>query len=153
MGDRAFREALPRQRPGGSRRILDASLSTPSELSGALNRALPALRSVQRQGRFSETRTTRREGQGFREAFNPCAWWLNAETSCAPAAMMSQDHLYSAYAQACLNSNRPLITKQMFGRKLRQLKPELQEAQRVLDGKKQWVYLGLSLKEAGVASS
>jgi hypothetical protein len=40
-----------------------------------------------------------------------------------------------------------VITKQMFGRRLRQLKPDLQEDQRVLNGKKHWVYLGITLRD------
>jgi hypothetical protein len=64
-------------------------------------------------------------------------------------ARVPQERLYFAYAQACLAANRPVITKQMFGRKLKQLKPDLQEAQRVLNGRKQWVYLGITLRNGG----
>jgi len=33
----------------------------------------------------------------------------------------------------------------MFGRRLRALRPEIEEAQRMTDGRRQWVYLGIAL--------
>ncbi|MCE5311023.1 MAG: phage/plasmid primase, P4 family [Acidobacteriales bacterium] len=132
-----------------ARRILDARLSQPQELSGALNLALPALRRIRRQGCFAETRTTLEAWRSFQYGVNSFALWLNSETVSEPTGLVSQEHLYSAYAQACLDANRAPVTKQMFGRKLKQLKPALQEVQRVLDGRKQWAYLGIRLRNAG----
>ena len=43
------------------------------------------------------------------------------------------------------------MTKQMFGRRLRALRPEIEEAQRTFEGKRQWVYLGLGLRNRGPA--
>ena len=34
----------------------------------------------------------------------------------------------------------------MFGRRLRALRPEIEEAQRMTDGRRQWVYLGIGLR-------
>src|SRR6185436_13577059 len=51
-----------------SRQVLDAQLSRSVELSGALNRALPALRRIRRHGRFAETNTTRVEIERFRQS-------------------------------------------------------------------------------------
>jgi len=54
--------------------------------------------------------------------------------------------LHAAYALACTKANQPIVTKQMFGRALKRLKPELQEAQRTISGRKRWVYLGIGMK-------
>jgi hypothetical protein len=34
----------------------------------------------------------------------------------------------------------------MFGRRLRALRPEIEEAQRMTEGRRQWVYLGIGLR-------
>jgi len=136
---RGTRREIPRQ-------LLDSQLSRSVELSGALNRALPALRRIRLQGRFTESKITRAEIERFRKSTDPYALWLEAETVSSPTALIAQEALYSAYALACVGADQPVVTRQMFGRKLKQLRPELQEAQRVLDGRRQWVYLGIGLR-------
>jgi hypothetical protein len=106
---------------------------------------MPALRRIRRDSRFSETVATRMQIAGFERATDPCELWLKTQTISSPTALISQERLYSAYILSCIGSNRPVMTRQMFGRKLKRLRPDLQEGQRVLDGKKQWVYLGLAL--------
>lgn len=130
-----------------ARQVLDARLSSSVELSGALNRALPALRRIRQEWRFSEKPTTQGQVERFEQASDPYALWLESQTVCSPSALVSQERLYSAYTMARLAINQPVITRQMFGRKLKQWRPELQEAQRVLEGRKQWVYLGIALRD------
>jgi putative DNA primase/helicase len=130
------------------RRTIDATLSSPEELSGALNRALPAHRRLRREGRFTETATTEQQLTELQQATDPLAHWLAAETTGSSAASIAHDRLHAAYAAACANINRPIMSKQMFGRRLRVLRPQIQEAQRVADGRRQWVYLGIGWKAA-----
>jgi putative DNA primase/helicase len=140
--DRSFRgttHELPR-------RTIDAMLSSPTELSGAFNQAWPALRRIRCEGRFSETATTKRQLEELQFTTDPLARWLNTETTRSGTASIAQDRLHAAYAVACAHLNRPIMSKQMFGRRLRLLRPEIDEAQRVTDGKRQWVYLGIGLK-------
>jgi putative DNA primase/helicase len=120
------------------RRRIDATLSSPAELSGALNRALPALRRLRRDGRFTETATTEQQLAELQHATDPLAHWLATETTQSGTASIPQDRLHAAYAVACVKINRPIMTKQMFGRRLRVLRPEIQEAQRVADGRCTW---------------
>jgi hypothetical protein len=56
--------------------------------------------------------------------------------------------LHAAYALACTKVNQPIVTKQMFGRTLKRLRPELLEAQRTIGGRKRWVYLGIGMKNS-----
>jgi phage/plasmid-associated DNA primase len=128
------------------RRTMDTILSSPGELSGALNRALPALRRLRREGQFTESATTRQQLAELQQATDPLAHWLATETTRSGAASIPQDHLHAAYAVACARSNRPILSKQMFGRRLRALRPEIEEAQRMIDGRRQWVYLGIGLR-------
>jgi RFX DNA-binding domain-containing protein len=76
--------------------------------------------------------------------------WLEAETVSTGSAMVPQDELHAAYAVACMKANQPIVTKQMFGRTLKRLRPELREAQRMIGGRKRWVYLGIGMKNGSV---
>jgi phage/plasmid-associated DNA primase len=129
------------------RRILDQALSTDAELSGALNQALPALMQIRRAGRFSETPSTLGQMEEYRRSADPLSQWLAYETTASPRVSISQDELHGAYAHASLLTDRPIMTKQMFGRRLRALRPDVREAQRSINGKRHWFYLGLSLKD------
>jgi hypothetical protein len=71
---------------------------------------------------------------------------LEAETVSTGSALVGQDELHAAYALACTKANQPIVTKQMFGRTLKRLRPELREAQRTIGGRKRWVYLGIGIK-------
>jgi putative DNA primase/helicase len=129
-----------------SRKLLDASLSDRREISGALNRSLPALRAIRRKARFTDTRSTREQWKEFQFSMNPLGLWLDAETILSGSALVAQNELHAAYALACNDAGRPIVTKQMFGRALRRLWPDLKEVQRTIDGRKQWMYLGIGMK-------
>jgi putative DNA primase/helicase len=135
-----------------ARRILDNRLGREEELSGALSRALPALRRVRKEGSFALTKSVRAGSGDLRLAGDPLAAWLQAETVPDPLGSITQEHLYAAYVRACIAANRPAITRQMFGRLFRRCRPEVQEAQRTVGGKRQWVYLGVRMSADPAAS-
>ena len=58
---------------------LDAMLSAPEELSGALNRALPALRPLRKNNRFSESKAIWRTGIEFELSSDPFRVWLEPD--------------------------------------------------------------------------
>jgi len=130
------------------RSALDHRLSAAHEISGALNRALPAARRLRRNNRFSETQSVRRTCQDFEVTSDPFRIWLEAETECTPASLISQSALHAAHAQACLQTNRAPITKQMFGRMIRKYRPDIREFQRTVQGTKQWMYGGIALRHS-----
>ncbi len=43
-------------------------------------------------------------------------------------------------------AGRAPLTKQAFGRRLRRLRPELEETQRTMEGVRRWVYQGINMK-------
>ena len=128
------------------RSVLDASLADPVELSGALNHALAALRRLRRRGKYTESQISRGEVAAWRRSTDPCLLWLDSETTSSPSALLPQERLYTAFAQACLTANRPLITRQMFGRRVKQWRPDICACQRLVEGRKRWVYAGITLK-------
>jgi len=136
------------------RKLLDNALASSAEMSGALNRALPRLRKIRRAGQFTETQSARDQWTEFQRTANPLSLWLEANTVASGAAVVLQNELHAAYALACNESNRPIATKQMFGRALKRLRPEIKEVQRTVGGRKQWMYMGIGLKNgAGEALS
>jgi P4 family phage/plasmid primase-like protien len=143
-GFRNTRQEIPRS-------VLDRALSTATDLSGALNAALPALRRIRRRGKFSDSPSATRQAEEHQYAADPLSQWLARETICSPSVLTAQDRLHAAYALACAMGDRPILTKQMFGRRLRALRPDIEEAQRTLNGRRQWVYLGVALQSDGPA--
>jgi hypothetical protein len=135
------------------RELLDNTLASSAEMSGALNRALPRLRKIRRAGQFTETESTRDQWREFQRAADPLSLWLETNTVPSGAALVFQNELHAAYAFACNESNRPIVIKQMFGRALKRLRPELREVQRTVGGRKQWMYMGIGLNGAGEALS
>ncbi len=128
------------------RNILDKRLHDRRELSGALNKALAALRRVRAAGRFTEAESTHLALSEFREVTDPVAIWLDRETVLHPSAFVTQKALHTAYNLACEHAGRPPMTKQAFGRAFKRDRPNIEEAQRTISSKVQWVYLGLGLK-------
>ena len=53
------------------RAVLDAQLADPSELSGVLNRALEALREMQKRGGFTQSETTKGASMEFVSMTHP----------------------------------------------------------------------------------
>jgi putative DNA primase/helicase len=128
------------------RGILDSRLSDPRELSGALNKALPTLKRLRTSGRFTESASTQTAAAEFREVTDPVAVWLDRETVRHPNAAITQQELRIAYNAASEREGRPPMTSQMFGRAVRRHIPEVEEAQRTVFAKTQWVYRGLGLR-------
>jgi P4 family phage/plasmid primase-like protien len=129
-----------------SRAVLDARLSAPNELSGVLNKAIAAAKRLRSSGKFTEAASTRTALEDFRNVTDPLAVWLDRSTDTGPHAVIPKADLLVAYNQASEYKGRPVMTPQGFGRVIKKLRPELEEAQRTIGGKMQWVYVGIELK-------
>jgi phage/plasmid-associated DNA primase len=80
------------------------------------------------------------------------AAWFDEHTTACPDVAVPQSELHGAYTRHCRRSYRRPASKQMFGRRLRTLRPQALSAQRTVAGRRTWVYAGISLKsdpEAG----
>jgi len=128
------------------RNVLDARLAAPGELSGALNKAIAALRRLRIAGRFTESESTRTALAQFHAVTDPLAVWLDRQTVALPTAVIPKSELHTAYNQTCQWDGRPPMTNQLFGRALKKLRPDLQEAQRTVGFRLQWVYVGIGLR-------
>ncbi len=119
-------------------------LSDPTELSGVLNKALQALAALRTRG-LSESESTSRATDEFRQATDPLAVWLDRKTLLHPDAVTPQDQLHREYYRNCADAGRPTITKAAFGRAMKKLRPTVTDYQRTVNGVLSWCYIGISL--------
>lgn len=140
--DRVFegKERIPRHE-------LDARLADPKELSGLLNRALDALPGLRANG-FTETDSMRSAWQEFRASTDPLAVWLDRKTEEEPSAYVPKGELVREYNKDCDTHNRPWLTGKAFYSAVRRLRPNIGEAQRVVDGRVVWVWTGLRFRSS-----
>lgn len=123
---------------------LDAMLADPGELSGVLNKALAALRSVRAHG-FSDCLSTREATEEFRRTTDPLMVWLDTETVLLPLAMVVQEELWQAYNRAGAAAGRPPLSKTAFGRALTKARPTVEKAQRMVKGVLSRCYVGIGM--------
>lgn len=137
--DRTFSENDPESVP---RAVLDARLSEPVELSGLLNKALDALPKI-REGRFTESASTRAALDEFRMTTDPFAVWLDANTVERPEAFIRKDELRKAYAHVCQDTGRPIMGDVQFTATLRRLRPRVEPQRKRLGSGQVQVFVGL----------
>ncbi len=144
--ERTFHPGAPGTIP---RSELDASLADPAELSGVLNKALLALAEIREHG-FSESETTRKAIDEFRQATDPLAVWLDRNTILHPDGVIPADRLWDEYNRECVAKGRPTISKNALGRAIVQLRPAVEKRQRTVNGALAWCYVGIGMlaKEA-----
>jgi putative DNA primase/helicase len=129
------------------RRILEARLCAPNELSGALNKALDGLERVRKGFRFSEPKESQAALKKYQATNDALALWLDQHTIVSPDASVPQADLHAAYESHCRQSCRGPASKQRFGRRLRELRPHIESAQRTVAGRRAWVYGGIALRD------
>jgi putative DNA primase/helicase len=123
---------------------LDAMLSNPPELSGVLNKSLEALAAIRTRG-LSESESTSRATDEFRQATDPVAVWLDRKTILQPDAVTPKDQLHREFCRNCEAAGRPTITKTAFGIAIKKLRPNVTDFQRTVNGVLAWCYVGIAL--------
>ena len=131
------------------REVLDARLAAPSELSGVLSKALNALKSIRARPGLLESKSIRKAGSEFIRLTDPIAVWLKESTVRQSNRVVAKSALLAAYNRTARKENRPPSTKTAFGLAVKRAMPEIVAAQRELDGKRCWVWLGLKLLDQG----
>jgi phage/plasmid-associated DNA primase len=113
-----------------------------------MNKALEGLQRVRRCSRFTEPRESRVAVQQYQASNDSIAAWLDEHTIDSLEATVPQSELHAAYASYCQQQCRRPTTKQRFGHLLRALRPETEPAQRIVTGRRIWVYKGIALRGA-----
>jgi len=128
------------------REVLDAQLAAPSELSGLLNKALVALPGIRTRGGLHEPESVCGAGHEFVQLTDPVAAWLNSTTIPCPDEMVAKDVLLVEYNRTAVREGRPIITPTALGLGIKRFMPGINDAQRKVGGRRQWVWLGLGLR-------
>jgi len=139
--ERTFADGGPDTIPSDK---LDAMLSDPSELSGVLNKALEALAAIRTRG-LSESESTSRATDEFRQATDPLAVWLDRKTILRPDAVTPKDQIHREYCRNCAGAGRPTITKTAFGIAMKKLRPTVTDYQRTVNDAVSWCYVGIGI--------
>jgi len=127
-----------------SRKVLDARLAAPRELSGVLNRAVALLPRLRAHG-FTETASMRAAWQEFREVTDPFSVWLDTAVVRNSRAFVRKNELLSAFNRHNESSGRPMTTATGFSLALKRAIPGLMDAQKEFGDGKKWVWLGIGL--------
>jgi phage/plasmid-associated DNA primase len=114
-----------------------------------LNKALDALPGLRANG-FINAPSMQAAWAEFRQETDPIAVWLDGRTMLGPEMSVSKDALWNAYNVSARRQNGQAVTKNAFGRSLKELRPDLDEAQRMVAGKLTWCWLGIGLKDGGL---
>ena len=130
-----------------------AHLSTPTELSGVLNRALAVLPAMLHRRGFTQSESTQAALMEFREMTDPLAAWLDRFTVLSPEGMVSRKDLAISFNAASEAAGRHPMTPKAFCAAVRRLRPTLTEAQKSVCGQMQWAFLGLALPGATHSNS
>jgi len=96
-----------------------------------------------REGRFTESATTRAALDEFRRTTDPLAVWLDQNTVEHHEAVIAKDELRGAYAKVCQDLGRPIMPVTQFTAALRRLRPKVEAAQRRINGRPTHVFIGL----------
>lgn len=123
---------------------LVAQLTTPSELSGVLNRALAALPGMIHRGGFTQSESTQASLMEFREMTDPLAAWLDRFTILSSDGMVSRKDLGISYNAASGAASRPLMTAKAFCAGVRRLRPTVKDGQRTIGSEVKDVFVGLA---------
>ena len=124
---------------------LSQKLSTPTELSGVLNRALAVLPGLRQRGGFTDSESTRAAMKEFRDMTDPVAGWLDYATILRPEEYVSRKDLLIAYHAHAVKAGRPPMSQRAFCESVRRLRPMVKDAQRTVGGTTRWVFLGLAM--------
>ena len=130
-------------RPSGE---LDARLSDPNELAGALNRALAVLAGLRARGDFTDAPSMRAAWNAFRSQTDPIAGWLDRHTITDSTAREPRNALYAAYQAECAQVDRPASSQKAFAAAVRRLRPNVRDGRRMVAERYVWCWLGLGLK-------
>ncbi len=128
------------------RHILDAKLANSEELSGVLNKALVGLNNLNKNGSFSIPESMEAAFTEFRKTTDPVAIWLDQYTVESPNGYITKAELLSSYNRYAEERGSPSMSSTAFGRSFKKLRPRNEEAQRVVNGTRTWVWSGLAFE-------
>lgn len=126
------------------RRLIE-KLTTPTELSGLVNKGLAALPGLHARGAFTATDTATEAAERFRVDSDSVAGFLADCTTLTPDGRVPRPRMFDEYRNWCTDNNRRPLSRQRFNHRVQALHPTL--AIRPYQGEQCWngIELGGSL--------
>lgn len=122
-------------------RNLTAKLTTPSELSGLLNRGLEHLPDLRKRGAFTATDASVNAAERFRVDADSVAGFLADRCDLDLDFKTPMPKMFPAYREWCDENNRRPVSKQKFNRRVEALHPSLMTV--TVQGTQCWSGIGL----------
>lgn len=123
-------------------RSIQKQLASPSELSGVLNRALPFVWDVEKNGLMIPKELTISKEEHARDN-NPIVEWLDDNVEYARGECISKGELFKLYEK----DNRKGFSQKKFGMLLQQhFEGKIESKQAKIDGRVVWSYVNIRLK-------
>ena len=131
--------------------IIDKRLAKPSEVSGALNKALEVLPGLRQRTSFEQSPSMKATWSQFYDSSysvdretEKLALWLDRYTLIDPESKVSKADLYDTWKAWAQRTGTGTESPQWFGRRLRELRPSLQPVQ--ITAQHIWAWQGISLR-------
>lgn len=128
--------------------IID-KLTTPEELSGLLNWALEGRQRLIQNGRFTKNQTAEEIQELYEEMSDPVTAFIRSCVELDPEGVVTKDDLYNAYHGFCRMKGYSPVLKNILTNELKPRILGLGEGKRKIDGKRSYVWTGISLKCLG----
>lgn len=125
---------------------LDEILRDPTELSGALNRALEVAGDVQLYG-LTTTDSMHEAWNEFRDTTDPLAGWMSRTLEYAPMEAVHRGRICRAWQDYCRAEGLTPGTPNALYKRIRETYPRVEDDKRTIDGKQDRAFIGLRLRE------
>jgi len=126
-----------------------AKLTTEAELSGLLNLALKALHRLSSKDGFSYDKTVEDIAERYTVLSDPILSFVNEQCELDNDATIDKQILYNAFDQYCQDKQIPIISKESFGRNLKN-SPTLKigSTRSSSDGHRAYCWRGIKIRES-----
>ena len=141
---------FPNQFTVNADRNLLAKLTTPEELSGLLNLALKGLQRLLDRGDFSYQAKPDETAGKYSRLVDPVRSFVDECCDLDLNATIPKDKLYEAFIEFCSRHQLPTMSKETFGRNLKDLKlPNIRDTRPRAqgNGNRPWAWSGIKLRE------
>lgn len=121
-------------------------LTTPQELSGILNWCLPALTDLLLRGCFSNNARVSELREAYVRKSDSVGAFIMDCTEAAGEEWISKEDLYRAYVEYCNHNKITSLAKQVFGRELPRVAPQVSKYHPRVGGRITQAWKGIRLK-------
>ena len=121
-------------------------LSNPEERSGILNWALEGLKRLFTNRCFTKSESMKNQIEQYKRWSQPAEYFLEKYCRYAPNLWITKKELYEAYKLICEEEGLQVLSEENFAKEVKK-KPRVKVERRRLEGRREQVWVGLTIKE------